>query len=96
MKVHRVPVQRYMNSIHGLELAQEEIEMETSFRLKQEPTWLRSPKKIRASQQRNAAIVVTVGTREDAQKLLKAGLWFRGYTYRIEAYKDLSPEGIYI
>ncbi len=94
VKVHGVPVQRYMNSANGLELAREEIELETDLRLKREPTWLKSPKKIRAGRQRFAAIVVTVGSIEDARKLLKSGLRFGGHHYKTEAYRDIKPETV--
>ena len=38
VKVHSVPIKRYMNSMHGLELAREEIELGTPIKLKRDPT----------------------------------------------------------
>jgi hypothetical protein len=51
-----------MNSNHGLELAREEIELVNSVKLKRDPTWLKSPKALRAGNQRFSIIVVTVGS----------------------------------
>ncbi|KAE8550136.1 hypothetical protein TMatcc_001241 [Talaromyces marneffei ATCC 18224] len=89
VNVHGVHIQRYMNSSKGLELAREEIEIETPFRLKRDPTWLKSPKVLRARRQGFATIVVTVGSREEARGLLKAGLKFGGHHYKTEAYWDI-------
>jgi hypothetical protein len=94
VKVHRVPIQRYMNSNHGLELAREEIELVNSVKLKRDPTWLKSPKALRAGNQRFSTIVVTVGSREEARGLLKAGLEFGGHHYKTEAYLDTNPESV--
>ena len=94
VKVHGVPVHRYMNSENGLSLAREEIELQGVFRLKRDPVWLVSPKKLRTKNQRNAIIVVTVGSKDDARKMLKFGLQFSTRRYTMEAYKKVNPESV--
>ncbi|QGA12365.1 hypothetical protein EYB26_000009 [Talaromyces marneffei] len=61
VKVHRVPIRRYINSSNGLELAREEMEIGTPFRLKRDPTWLKRPRALRARRQGFATVVVTIG-----------------------------------
>ena len=94
IKVHGVPVHRYMNSENGLSLAREEIELQGVFRLKRDPVWLVSPKKLRTKNQRNATIVVTVGSKDDARKMLKFGLQFGTRRHTTEAYKEVNPESV--
>ncbi|KAI7974128.1 hypothetical protein EIK77_002993 [Talaromyces pinophilus] len=94
VKVHGVPVQRYMSSESGLGLAREEIELQGVFRLKRDPVWLVSPRKLKTRNQRYATIVVTVGSGEDARKMLKFGLQFGTQRHTTEAYKEVSPESI--
>jgi hypothetical protein len=94
VKVHGVPIQRYMNSENGLSLAREEIELQGVFRLKRDPVWLVSPRKLKTRNQRSATIVVTVGSGEDARKMLKFGLQFGTRRHTTEAYKEVSPESV--
>ena len=51
IKVHGVLVHRYMNSENSLGLAWEEIKLQGVFRLKRDPVWLVSPKKLRSRKQ---------------------------------------------
>ena len=94
IKVHGVPVHRYMNSENGLGLAREEIELQGVFKLKRDPVWLVSPKKLRSRKQQSATIVVTVGSGEEAQKMLKLGLQFSTRRHTTEAYKEVNPESV--
>jgi hypothetical protein len=94
VKVHSVPIKRYMNSMHGLELAREEIELGTPIKLKRDPTWLKSMRVLQTGKQQFATMVVTVGSREEARTLLKAGLKFGGHHYKTEAYWDANPGSV--
>ena len=96
IKVHGVPVHRYINSENGLGLAREEIELQGVFRLKRDPVWLVSPKKLRSSKQQSTTIVVTVGSGDEARKMLKFGLQFGTRRYTTEAYKEVNPESVCI
>ena len=73
VKVHGVPIKRYLSC--GLGLAREEIELGTDYQLKRDPTWLRSPRELRG--QKGSTIVITVGSLEEARKLLINGLAYR-------------------
>ena len=64
------------------------------FRLKWDPTWLKSSKRIRAGRQHSAAIVLTVGSLEEARELLNMGLRLGGCHYKTEAYMDTNPESV--
>ncbi len=92
VKVHGVPKQRYL--ARGLELAREEIELGTNYRLKRNPTWLRSPQAIRESTTKGSTMVITVGSREEAQKLLVDGIRFAANRYRTEQFWELRPETV--
>jgi hypothetical protein len=94
IKVHAIPVQRYLYNEHGLELAREEIELGTTYRLKRDPTWLKPASAIRASKQRFATIVITVGTLEEARGLLDRGIKFGGQRYRTGEYWESNAEAI--
>jgi len=94
VKVHGVPIRRYMNSNRGLELAREEIEIETSFRLKRDPIWLKSPKSVRAGGRLFTTMVVTVGSKEEARRMLKGRIRFGGHFYATEAYWDTNPDSV--
>jgi hypothetical protein len=96
IKVHGVPIRRYMNSSHGLEMAREEIEYETAYKLKRDPTWLKSPRNIRAGGRLFATMVVTVGSKDEARRMLKGRLRFGGHHYATEAYWDTNPESVCI
>ncbi|KAL2004445.1 hypothetical protein VTN00DRAFT_5208 [Thermoascus crustaceus] len=90
VKVHGVPIKRYLT--RGLELAREEIELGTEFQLKRNPTWLRNPQELKGSEQKGSTIVITVGSLEEAQKLLINGIRFGGSRYRTEHYWELGPD----
>jgi hypothetical protein len=62
VKVQAVPTRRYMSTEQGLALARKEIELGTSYRLKRQPTWLKSSKALQASNQKFATMVITVGS----------------------------------
>ncbi len=65
-----------MNSSHGLEMAREEIEYEMAYKLKRDSTWLKSPRNIRAGGRLFATIVVIVGSKNEARRMLKGRLRF--------------------
>jgi hypothetical protein len=90
LKIHGVPVKRYLSC--GLSLAREEIELGTAFQLKRDPTWLRSPKEFK--DQRGSTIVITVGSLEEARKLLTNGIRFGGARYRAEQYWEIGPDTV--
>lgn len=94
--MYGVSIQRYINSVNGLELAWEEIELGMLTWFKRDPSWLKSPKALRARKQGLVIIVVIVGFREEAWELFKSGLCFGGYYYKTEAYLELSPESVCI
>ena len=94
VKVHGVPVHRYMNSENGLSLAREEIELQGVFKLKRDPVWLVSPRKLKTRKQQSATIVVTVGSGDDARKMIKFGLQFGTRRHTTEAYKEVNPESV--
>ena len=90
VKVHGVPTRRYLTL--GLGLAREEIELGTEFRLKRDPTWLRRLDEVRVSEKQGSTIVVTVGSLEEARKMLINGLRFGGSRYRTEHYWELGVD----
>ena len=85
-----------MNSENGLGLAREEIELQGVFRLKRDPVWLVSPRKLRTRKQQSATIVVTVGSGDEARKMIKFGLQFGTRRHTTEAYKEVNPESVCI
>ncbi|KAL1978960.1 hypothetical protein VTN96DRAFT_7983 [Rasamsonia emersonii] len=90
VKVHGVPTRRYL--ANGLGLAREEIELGTEYRLKRDPIWLRNPEEIR--EQKGSTIVITVGSLEEARKILINGIRFGGSRYRTEHYWDLGADTV--
>ncbi|KAL1963930.1 hypothetical protein VTN77DRAFT_7736 [Rasamsonia byssochlamydoides] len=90
VKVHRVPTRRYL--ANGLGLAREEIELGTKYRLKRDPIWLRNPEDIR--EQKGSTIVITVGSLEEARKILINRICFGGSRYRTEHYWDLGADTV--
>jgi len=89
LKVHGVAVQRYLTQ--GLGLARREIETAGELRLKRDPVWLRGPQAIQQSNQKGAAIVITISSLEEARKLRINGLRFGGIRHRTEHYWELGP-----
>lgn len=92
VKVHGVPVRRYLTC--GLTLAREEIELGTEYQLKRNPTWLRSSKELQNSNQKGSTIVVTVGSIEEARKLLINGIRFGGSRYKTEQYWETGVDTV--
>ena len=82
VKVHGVPIRRYLTC--GLALAREEIELGTEYQLKRNPTWLQSSKELHDSNQKGSTIVITVGSLEEAWRLLINCIHFGGSRYRTE------------
>jgi hypothetical protein len=92
VKVHGVP--KHRNLSRGLKLAHEEIELGTNYRLKRDPTWLQNLQVVRGSATKGSTIVITVGTREEADGLLIDGIRFGGNRYRTERFWELGPETV--
>ncbi|ODM23014.1 hypothetical protein SI65_00603 [Aspergillus cristatus] len=92
VKVHRVPIKRYLTC--GLALAREEIELGTEYQLKRNPTWLRSSKELYNSNQKGSTIVITVGSLEDARRILINGIRFGGSRYRTEQYWETGVDTV--
>jgi hypothetical protein len=92
VKVHGVHIKRYLTL--GLQLARQEIESGTEHRLKRDPTWLRNPEEVRGSEKKGSSIVITVGSLEEARKLLINGIRFGGSRYRTEHYWELGPDTV--
>lgn len=84
IKIHGVLVRRYLTC--GLGLAREEIELGRDFRLKRNLTWLRSFRELQSSTKKGSTIVVTVGSLEEARKILVSGIRFGGSRYKTEHY----------
>jgi hypothetical protein len=89
LKVHGVPVRRYLTL--GLGLARQEIETGGELELKRDPVWLRSARDLRESSRKGSTIVITVGSLEEARNLRVNGIRFGGARYKTEHYWDLGP-----
>ncbi|ODM14627.1 hypothetical protein SI65_09972 [Aspergillus cristatus] len=92
VKVHGVPIKRYLTC--GLALAREEIELGTEYQLKRNPTWLRSSRELQNSNQKGSTIVITVGSLEEAWRLLINGIRFGGSRYKTEQYWETGVDTI--
>lgn len=92
VKVHGVPIRRYLTC--GLALAREEIELGTEYQLKRNPTWLRSSKELQNSNQKGSTIVITVGSLEEARRLLINGIRFGGSRYKTEQYWETGVDTV--
>lgn len=92
VKVHGVPIKRYLTC--GLALAREEIELGTEYQLKRNPTWLRSSKELHTSNQKCSTIVITVGSLEEARRLLINGIRFGGSRYKTEQYWETGVDTV--
>ena len=92
VKVHGVPIKHYLTC--GLVLACEEIELGTEYQLKRNPTWLRSSKELQNSNQKGLTIIITVGSLEEAQKLLINGIYFGGSQYKTEQYWETGVDTV--
>ncbi|KAL2010786.1 hypothetical protein VTN00DRAFT_3504 [Thermoascus crustaceus] len=77
-----------------LGLAREEIELGTEYRLKWDPTWLQNPQELKNSEKKGSTIVITVGSLEEAQKILINGICFGGSRYRTEHYWELGADTV--
>jgi hypothetical protein len=62
------------------------------YRLKRDPIWLRNPSKLREGGKKKSTIVVTVGTLEEARKMLINGLRFGGHRFHTEHYWELGAD----
>lgn len=92
VKVHGVPIRHYLAC--GLALAHKEIELSTEYQLKRNPTWLQSSKVLHNSNQKGLTIVITVGSLEEAWRLLINGIQFRGSCYRTEPYWETGVDTV--
>ena len=92
VKVHGVPLRRYLTL--GLGLAREEIELSTNYRLKRDPMWLRDPQELREEDKKGSTIVVTVGSLEEARKMLINGLRFGGRRFSTEHFWQLGADSV--
>jgi len=92
VKVHGVPIKRYLTC--GLALAHKEIELGTEYQLKRNPTWLWSSKELHNSNQKGSTIVITVGSLEEARRLLINGIQFGGSHYRTEQYWETGVDTV--
>jgi hypothetical protein len=90
VKVHGVPVGRYMSL--GLGLARQEIETGSEWKLMRNPEWLRNPDVLMGSAQRGSSIVITLGSLEEARKIRSNGIRFGGQWYKTEHYWELGPD----
>jgi hypothetical protein len=89
IKVHGVPMRRYLHL--GLGLAREEIELGTEYKLMRDPMWLRNPQKL---QGKNSTIVITVGSYDELRKILANGIRFGGSRYLTGLYWELGAEAV--
>ncbi|ODM16205.1 hypothetical protein SI65_08204 [Aspergillus cristatus] len=101
VKVHGVPIRRYLTCGLALAheeivppLAREEIELGTEYQLKRNPTWLRSSKELQNSNQKGSTIVITVGSLEEARRLLINGIRFGGSRYKTEQYWETGVDTV--
>jgi hypothetical protein len=92
VKVHGVPKERYLTL--GLGLAREEIEISTEHRLKRDPTWLRNPETLQGEEKKGSSIVVTVGSFEEARRMVIDGLRFGGSRFRAEHYWEIGADAV--
>jgi hypothetical protein len=92
VKVHGVPLRRYLTL--GLGLAREEIELSTNYRLKRDPMWLRDPQELQEEEKKGSTIVVTVGSLEEARKMLINGLRFGGRRFSTEHFWQLGADSV--
>ena len=83
LKVHGVSLNRYLGN---LELAKEEIEIQSQARLPLLPRWLKSPSVLLEGGNQKSTLVVTIRDRQLVEKALQAGLYFGGNQYITEKY----------
>ena len=90
VRIHGVNTQRYRSL--GLGLAREEIELGTGLQLKRDPIWL-----IRQERLANrpwSTIVITVGSLDEARKIISNGLRFGGQRHEATQYWEIGPDSI--
>ncbi|KAI9035227.1 uncharacterized protein KD926_004259 [Aspergillus affinis] len=92
VKVYGVPIRRYLSC--GLSLARAKIELGTEYHLKRNPTWLRSLKDLQSSDRKGSTIVLTVGSLDEARRLLVNGIRFGGSRYRTEQYWETGADTV--
>jgi hypothetical protein len=85
LKVHGVSLNRYLKP-RGLELANEEIELQNKTQLPYLPRWLKPKEILQQGYAQNSSLVVTIRDRQLANKLLQAGLYFGGKRHLVERY----------
>ena len=81
-----------------MELLCREIESSTGIKLKTVPRWLisesRLEERLESGTGRGSAIVITVGTSEEAAKLCSKGLRFGGALKVVEKYWEAGPGSV--
>ena len=81
-----------------MEVLCREIESSTGIQLKTVPCWLISEsqleKRLESGTGRGSAIVITVGTSEEASKLCSRGLRFGGALKVVEKYWEAGPSSV--
>ena len=97
LKVHGMPLLRYFGE-GRMEVLSREIESSTGIKLKTTPRWLigeaRIEKRLDTGNKRRSAIVITVGSKEEASKLCAKGLRFGGVPKVVEKYWEAGPSSV--
>lgn len=97
LKVHGMSLARYLGE-GKMELLCREIESSTGIQLKTVPRWLisesRLEERLESGTGRGSAIVITVGTSEEAVKLCSKGLRFGGALKVVEKYWEAGPSSV--
>ena len=97
LKVHGMSLARYLGE-GKMEVLCREIESSTGIQLKTVPCWLISEsqleKRLESGTGRGSAIVITVGTSEEASKLCSGGLRFGGALKVVEKYWEARPSSV--
>jgi len=98
LRVHRVLLDRYLNSENGLKLAKEEIETTQGLSMPLTPQWLAKKEDIQKRHDNKeinfSTIVVTVRNKLEADRLMANGLYFRGFNHHVDRYWETGPEEI--
>ncbi len=97
LKVHGMSLARYLGK-GKMEVLCREIESSTGIQLKTVPRWLisesRLEERLESGTGRGSAIVITVGTSEEAAKLCSKGLRFGGALKVVEKYWEAGPGSV--
>ena len=99
LKVHGMPLLRYFGE-EKIEILSWEIESSIEIKLKTTPQWLlskvRLKKRLDTGDTRRSAIIITVGSEEEASKLCAKGLRFGGAPKIVEKYWEAGPSSVYM